>query len=260
MNKQGLFFSVLVLTLNFSLVISVSAGAGGYVLQPAMPEMITGPSQELTPVPLWQHPPRVLAIYLVLLLTPVLVFPVELFFLLKLIAGFGIRQIAQKNVLDNPSRSVIFHYIRESPGTDLAEISRETGITQTTLRYHLAVLKLMNKVTLLETNRNCRYYENSSRYPVMEQKVLKYLHNKPTRTLLQLIKENPDMNRIQLESALGVSGAGINWHMHRLSDDGLLAIRKSGRSARYEIPHEVLPVLEKYLPGSRNERSEGKQE
>jgi len=245
--KGKKFFLHILLIFSFSLLIPVSVYAEGYVVQPATPDMITGPSQELTPVSLWDHPPRVLAIYLVLFISPLLVFPIELVFFLKLFTYLGYRKIVKKNVLDNSSRSVIFHYIRESPGTDFTEISRETGVTPNSLRYHLAVLKLMNKVTMLETSRNTRYYENSGIYPEMEQKVLKYLHNKPTRTLLKLIKENPNLTRVQLESALGVSGAGVNWHMHRLSDDGILVIKKAGRNARYEINNEVLPYLEKHL-------------
>jgi DNA-binding transcriptional ArsR family regulator len=36
--------------------------------------------------------------------------------------------------------------------------------------------------------------------------------------------------------------------MHRLSDDGILTIRKDGRIAQYELNSTVIPHLEKYLP------------
>ncbi len=248
MNKRIYFITAFLLLLGFSSIVPVSADMGGYTVEPITPDMITGPSQDLVPVQLWELPPRVLAIYSALVITPLLVFPVELFFFLKLFAYLGYRKIVKKNVLDNPSRNAVFRFIRETPGTDFSEISRKTGVTQNSLRYHLAILKLMNKVTMLETSRNTRYFENSSCYSVMEQKVLKYLHNTSTRTLLQLIKENPDLSRVQIEIATGVSGAGVNWHIHRLSDDGLLAIRRAGRNARYEINDEIIPYLEKYLP------------
>jgi len=159
----------------------------------------------------------------------------------------GYRKIAKNNVLDNPSRSAIYQFIRKTPGTDFSEISRKTGVTPNSLRYHLAILKIMNKVTILKTTRNTRYFENSGSYSGTEQVVLKYLHNKPTRILLQLLMNNPYLTRAQIERTMGVSGAGVNWHMNRLSDDGLLTIRKDGRYARYEINAEVVPHLEKYL-------------
>jgi predicted transcriptional regulator len=178
---------------------------------------------------------------------PYLLILIQILIIIKLGLYLGFRKIKRKNVLENSSRSVIYHYIRESPGADFTEISRGTGISENSLRYHIAVLKLMNKVSVLETSRNIRYYENSGKFPPLEQKVLKHLRNKPTRTLLKLVKENPDLSRIQLELALGLSGAGINWHMHRLSDDGILAIRKDGRNARYELSTEAVPYVEKHL-------------
>lgn len=225
-----------------------SANMGGYIVESAPPGMDPGTPLETVKVPVWEYSPQDAAVILALLVSPLLLFPVELLFTLKLYVYLGYRKIAKKNVLDNPSRSTIFHYIQGSPGTDFMEISVETGVSPNSLRYHLAVLKLTNKVTMLETSRNTRYYENSGSYPVMAQKVLKYLHNKPARTLLKLIKENPNLSRVQLEIALGVSGAGVNWHMHQLSEDGILVIRKAGRNARYVINNEVIPYLEKYLP------------
>jgi len=171
----------------------------------------------------------------------------EILIIVKLGLYLGYRKLQKKNVLENSSRSVIYHYIQESPGADFTEISRETGVHENSLRYHLTVLKLMNKVSALETSRNTRYYENSEKYPVIEQKVIRYLRTDPARRLLLLLKENPRLSRHELETALHISGAAINWHMHRLSADGILAIRKDGRYARYELNPDVLPVLEKYL-------------
>jgi len=181
-------------------------------------------------------------------------------FSFKLFAWLGYRKIAKTNVLYNPAREVIYHYIRETPGTDLSGISRETGITRNSHRYHLAVLKLTNKVTLLETSRNARYFGNSDGYPAMEQMVLKYLHNKSTRALLNLVKEDPNRTRSDLANAVGISGAGVNWHMQRLSDDGILAIRRMGKNTRYEIRNDVVPYLEKYLPHYLDENGEVRKE
>lgn len=260
MNNRIIFFTGIYLVFIVSLGIPFPAAADGYVVQPATSDMITGPSQELTPVSLWEHPPRVLAIYLALFLSPLLVYPIELVFLLKVFGYLGYRRIAKRNVLDNPSRNTVYEYIRKSPGTDFSEISRGTGVPANSLRYHLAVLKFMNKVTLLQNSRNARYYENSGGYPVMEQKVLKYLHGEQTRLLLRLIRENPNLTRVQLEIAMGISGAGINWHMNRLSEDGILSIKKEGRIARYEISNDVIPYLEKYLSRDPDENSDGKSE
>jgi predicted transcriptional regulator len=248
MNKSIFFITSLFLLFSFSSIIPVSADIGGYTVEPAGAGIVASPPAELGHAGFWNLPPRVMAIYLALVLSPLLVFPVELLFLLKLLALLGYRQIAKKNVLESPSRNAVYQFIRKTPGSDFMEISRKTGVPENSLRYHLAILKLMNKVTALDTSRNARYFENSGSYSEVEQVVLKYLHNKPTRILLQLVLENPDLTRKQIENIIGISGAGVNWHMHRLSDDGLLIIGKNGRNARYTVNSDIVPYLKKYLP------------
>jgi predicted transcriptional regulator len=248
MNKQVFFIAAIVLLFTVSSPVPVLAGRGGYTVEPATDDMFKGDPLETVQIEWWQVPPQILIMSWILIFCPFLSFPAELILFFKMFAYLGYRKIAQKNVLDNQSRDSIYHFIQKTPGTDFSEISRETGVSRNTLRYHLAILKLMNKVTVLNTSRNTRYFENSGRYSAMEKKVLKYLHNKPTRILLQLLTENPGLTRVQLETAVGISGAGVNWQMNRLSGDGLLQIKKAGRTARYELNTEAIPFLEKYLP------------
>ncbi|MFA5269068.1 MAG: winged helix-turn-helix transcriptional regulator [Methanoregula sp.] len=248
MNKQFSLILLYSLLFTFSSIIPVMAGPGGYTVEPATDDMIKGDPLETVQIEWWQVPPQILIISWILMFCPFLAFPAELLLFFKMFAYLGYRKIAQKNVLENPSRNTIYHFIKKTPGTDLSEISRETGVSGNTLRYHLTILKLTNKVTVLNTSRNTRYFENSGRYSAMEKNVLKYLHNKSTRILLQLLTENPGLTRVQLETAVGISGAGVTWQMNRLSNDGLLRIKKAGRTARYELNTEAIPFLEKYLP------------
>ncbi|MFA5332059.1 MAG: hypothetical protein WC342_06740 [Methanoregula sp.] len=175
------------------------ASQGDYTVTFLPPGSNPGVPTDTVKVPVGEYTPRDIATILAISISQVLLFPAELLLMFKSYLYLGFRRIRRNNVLDNPSRDAIFHYIQSSPGTDFTEISKETGVTQNSLRYHLAVLRLMNKVTLLESSRNTRYYENSGSYSL-------------------------------------------------LSDDGILVIRKEGRTARYEINREALPYLEKYLP------------
>lgn len=232
------------------LLIISPAGAlpGDYIVEPLPPGAEMGTPADTVKVeppapatPLDQFRLFVLNNY------PNLLTILEILIIVKLGLYLGYRKLQKKNVLENSSRSVIYHYIKESPGADFTEISRETGVHENSLRYHLTVLKVMNKVSVLETSRNTRYYENSEKYPPVEKKIIKYLRNDATRRLLLMVKEKPGLSRGELETALHISGAGINWHMHRLSGDGILEVWKDGRNARYELNPDVLPFLEKYL-------------
>lgn len=237
-------------TLVCLLLISSPVGAlpGDYIVEPLPPGAEMGTPAETVQVEPPDPANPVDQFRLIILNNfPTLLTLLEILIIVKLGLYLGYRIIKKKNVLENSSRSAIYHYIQESPGADFTEISRETGVHENSLRYHLTVLKLMNKVSLLETSRNTRYYENSDKFPPIEQKVIKYLRTDPTRRLLLMVKENPGLSRGELETALHLSGAGINWHMHRLSGDGILTVRKDGRNARYELNPDVLPALEKYL-------------
>lgn len=249
---------VVIIGFLFSLVLCpvmatpIETSLSGIVVEPGTPEdLLVGEELEMVEVPFWQLPPRHMLVVILVSSCPVLLFPLELLFLLKVFTYLGFRKVAQKNILDNPSRSMVYNFIRNNPGVDFTEISRKTGIGPGSLRYHLTLLKFMNKITILATTRNTRYYENTGRYSVIEQKVLRFLHNEPARNILGLLMKNPDMTRTGLEQTLGISGAGVNWHLHRLSNEGLLEISKDGRKARYLLNPEVVPYLEKYMPENR---------
>ncbi|MCK9579778.1 MAG: winged helix-turn-helix transcriptional regulator [Methanoregula sp.] len=225
----------------------------GYTVEPATPEDAANAVQlETTQIEFWQLPPRIMLMAIVCSFCPIFLFPLELIFFFKLLIILGFRKLARMNVLDNPTRMSVYCFIRNNPGTAFMDISRETRVGPGTLRYHLAVLKLMNKITVLEATRNTRYFENSGSYSVLEQKVLKHLNAATARNILELLFRNPNRTRGELEQTLGISGAGVNWHLHRLSYDGLLVISKDGRNARYTLCPEAVPFLQKYMPNYRD--------
>jgi predicted transcriptional regulator len=234
------------------LTIPASANLGGYTVEPASESDIAAVEPlETVLVPFWDLPPRIMLVAIVLSLSPFLLFPLELLFLLKMFAFLGFRRLRKKSVLDHPTRMFVFCIIRENPGIGFMEISWKTGTKAGTLRYHLSILKLMNKVTALETSGNARYFENAGCYSKVEQKLIKHLKSPPNQVIFRLVMENPDLSRGHLESALKMSGPGVNWYLNRLSCDGLLTISKYGRNARYALSPDVVPLLCKYLPDYR---------
>lgn len=244
--RRGVAFAILFASLSlFSY--PVAGMMNNYVVEPLPPGTDIGTPADTRLVPPPEYTPLDKARIFLMDNVPFLLWLMPLLFIVNLLPYLGYRKIRKTNVLDTTPRSIIYHYIRESPGADFTEISRETGVKENSLRYHLAVLKLMNKVSLLETSRNIRYYENSGTFPPMERTVLKHLRNQQTRMLLSLVKKDPGLSRLQLQMALSLSGSGVNWHVNRLSDDGILTVRKEGRNTRYELNREVLPLLEKYL-------------
>ena len=225
----------------------------GYVVTPATDADIEGltPSDTVR-ISFWDLPPRIMAISVVGSISPLLLFPVELFFLLKGIAFFGYRKITAGNVLIRQVRSRIYETIKANPGIYFNELSRKTGINRGTLRYHLALMRMTGKVSTLTMAADIRYFENSGKFSGTEQNVLKFLRNDKERVILECLINKPATTRSDLEKMLEISGATVTWHMNRLRDSGMLTVTKVGKNVRYVIDPDALSYLRKYLT-SRND-------
>jgi predicted transcriptional regulator len=245
--KPALF---LILYFCIFLVPVVSAEMGGYTVEPAPQGVDAGTPVDMVPVPFGQLPPREMATDIALTISPLLLFPVELFFLLKVFAFLGYRKIFRGNVLAHSDSNSVYLCIRENPGIYFMEISHKTHIKPGTLRYHLGILEIMGKISLLQTQGHSRYFENSGKFPVLEQKIIRYLRNETERSIFTCLLTNPETTRKDLENRLGISGAAVSWHMNRLREEGVLTINKTGRNARYELSPEVRRYLEKYCLNS----------
>jgi len=220
----------------------------GYVVTPATDADIRDATpQETVQVSFWELPPRVMLLSILFSACPVLVFPVEFFFFLKMFSYLGYRKIATAGVFDSRGRSFIYDTVRTNPGVYFNELVRITAMKRATVQYHLAVLKLAGKITALDTRGDTRYFENSGRYSVIEQKVLRSLRNSREREIFVCLMEQPAMTRKDLVEHLGISGATVSWHTGRLADDGLLTVTREGKHARYAISPEVKHSLEKFL-------------
>ncbi|MEN6610919.1 MAG: Crp/Fnr family transcriptional regulator [Methanoregulaceae archaeon] len=198
-------------------------------------------------VPFWNLPPQGMAFVLVLSISPLLLYPLELVFLLKIFIYLGYRKIAKTSVLDNEIRKEIYHYVQENPGTFFSAISKDIQVKPGTLQYHLAILKLFGKIALLETNGHTRYFQNSRNFSKTEQLLIKYLQNPTEHIIFEFLIKFPEITRKDLEESLGISGVAVTWHMNRLSQENLLQVTKVGRNARYTLNPEAKHYLEEYL-------------
>jgi predicted transcriptional regulator len=243
--KRALFFTVLFTFLSVALAAPVSALPHGYLIEPAFGA--TGyAAPDVVPITFWDLTLREMVIIAALAISPLLVFPVEIFFALKLLSCFGFRRIARGNILDSTIRNTIFCLIRSRPGISFLELLQETAISRGALTYHLALMRITGKIILLEDHGITSYFENSGKYNPGEQKLLKYLRQDTDRQILLTLARRPMMSRRDFEKILGISGPTITWHMRRLIEDELLTLHKVGKFSRYELSSRTRSCLEKY--------------
>jgi len=231
----------------------------GYIVVPATDDDIKNATPlETYQLSWWEVPPHLILISLLSSIAPVLVFPAEFFFFLKMFSSLGYRKIASANVLKSPARSKIYESIKANPGISFGDLARITGMKRATMQYHLALLKMTGKIVPLISRHDTRYFENSERYSFTEQMVLRSLQNPREKEIFECLLEDPTMTRKDLVARLRISGASVSWHTGRMADDTLITATKEGRNARYVISPGVQELLEKYLGVSEEISPDGK--
>jgi len=243
--KSAPAYILLLVFLCIALSAPVFALPPEYTIEPSFGS-IGMAAADVAPITFWDLTLREMVIIAALAISPVLIFPVEIFFAVKLLTWLGFRRIARNNILASTIRNTLFDLIRSRPGISFVELLQETGISRGALTYHLTLMRISGKIIILGDHGISSYFENSGKYDSSEQKVLKYLRQDTDKQILVALSGNPLMSRRDFEKILGVSGPTVTWHMKRLISDGLLDIRKDGRFTRYILSAGTLSCLEKY--------------
>jgi predicted transcriptional regulator len=245
--SRFLFFFIL-LSFCSPLVAHASAeNLGGYTVSPVPQGMDPGTPFETKEASFWELPIQVILLSLALSISPLLELITQLVLFTKFYLYLGYRKLAGKTLFHNNTREQIYQCIQENPGIFFNAIIRKTGVKPGTLRYHLIILRTNTKISILESEGNARYFENSGRYSDREMIVLKFIQNSTDRRILLSLMNDPELNRKELGNELGISGLMVTWYMKRLSDAGIISLEKSGKNARYEITPDARNYLEKYL-------------
>ena len=216
--------------------------------------VIPDPPDDVRQLSWWELSVRDIVILSIVAFSPVLLYPLELLYLIKIFLYFGHRRISDKTVLENRMRLEIYSRIREHPGTTAPTIADDLDANLGTVRYHLEILELMRKITSLPKAGFTAYFENRGTRSVLEQKILSYLQNDTKIQIFSYLKNSPGSSRQGIVQSLGISGPAVTWHMKQLMEDHIIIAKQEGKYTRHSLNPEVIPVLEKYLPELIKER------
>ena len=245
MEMRALFTVIFIMTL-LIVTAPVFAFPSDYIVEPGYGSAGI-PSPDVNPITFWDLSPREMAVVGALVLFPALVIPIELLFALKIFFYLGFRRIARNNILDSASRQAVYGLICSDPGVRISELIRDTGLSRGSVTYHLAMLELTRKITLLRTHGDISYFENSGKYTPVEQKVLKYLRSETEGRIISALFHSPHLSRSDLEEILSLSGPTVTWRMKRLSDDGMVHVAKDGRFSSYILQDGIREFVGQHL-------------
>ena len=225
---------------------AVTASYGGYSVAPGETGAAQGQPQYPEPVSFFDLSLREMLVAVALSFCPVLVYPVEIFFYLKLFAALGYRKVGQNAILWNRNRREIFASIAANPGVRFTALERLTGIKEGTLKYHLLILEAKRRIVSFGSGRSLRYFENNGRYNELEKKVFFHLQNPTTRRILEILAASPEVSRKDIAGIMGIAGPSITWHTKRLKGDGIISTSKKGKTVRYTLCPAGLNVFRQF--------------
>jgi predicted transcriptional regulator len=226
---------------------SAAVVTGGYSTVPPLAGALIVPPQDPVSISFWDLTMREMVIAICLSFCPLLVYPVEVFFSIRLALALGYRKVEQYALSFNRNRQKILETIIAHPGVKFQTLEQLTGMKEGTLKYHLRLLVMKRKIVAASIGYYEQYFENNGRYSKIEKKLILYLRNPTTRRILEILAACPDVIRKDIAESLGLAGPTVSWHMKRLSDDGIITMRKSGKAVRYTLCPAGANILQQFL-------------
>jgi len=145
-------------------------------------------------------------------------------------------RLKKDDLLDQPNRNTIYHYIISNPGTNLSTIFNDLDLGYGTLIHHLNILE---KEGLIFSSKemgikrfNLRKSEDVSNDTYTES------HISPLqREILEYLKEHDSITRREIEVDLGIKSSTLIYSLRRLREWGLIQRKGSRKNAEYSIKY-----------------------
>lgn len=221
----------------------------GMIIESGYDSIVENPPDDVVKISFWELSLRSMVLFTVLAFVPVLVFPVELLFALKVFSLLGLRRLSANQVLDHTGRNTIYEIIRENPGFHISTIAQESGMNRGTIKYHLAILEITGKISQVATPGFSYYYENNGVFTDLEKKILHHMKSETKTNILRYLLYNTSTTRTSLAESLGCSGPNVTWHIRHIRQDLIITEQRDGKFVRYDLHPDAVPIVQKYLPG-----------
>jgi predicted transcriptional regulator len=219
----------------------------GYSVGPAPGRAVAGPPQDPVPISFWDLMPREMLLAVALTLFPLLVYPVELLFLVKIFLVLGYRKVEQYALSFNQNRQKICETIKANPGVRFNVLERMTAIKEGTLKYHLLMLIAKRRIVAFGNGGSIRYFENNGRYSDLEKKVILHLRDPTSRRILAILSSSPYVSRKEIARTVGIAGPSVSWHTKKLAEDGIITTKREGKLVRYILCPAGAEIFTRYF-------------
>ena len=150
-----------------------------------------------------------------------------------------------KVILQNKNRAAILEYLRDHPGCTIADLSKNTGISRGSVKYHLSVLLLERKIVRKKEGKLMYLFMNGGTDPE-KKRMYGYIMSHPKQDLLKIIRSEPGISNKDIAERLGLDRSTVHWHLQQFLDEKMVESRWDGRNMSYSLTPEVEDILKKY--------------
>lgn len=151
---------------------------------------------------------------------------------LKVLAFAGLfSRVAPARLLEHPGRARLLEIIQAEPGIHFQELVRRSGLATGTAVHHLNKLARGELIACRPLGRYTCYFPGSSpdRQSLLAAPLLR---SEGARQVYEAILGTPDLSGLELAQRTGLQASTVNYHVQRLTEAGLVAARRDGRSVR----------------------------
>lgn len=152
----------------------------------------------------------------------------------------GYAKIRKDAILENRVRDQLLQLIKQDPGIHASDLGRRLDAGWGTVVYHLGVLEKNRLVSSLVDGRHKRFFP-AGIIDFSRRGQIGVLRNDRTRSIYQMIAEEPGLIQGAIANRVGISVPATIWHLKRLEEVGLVGRDREGRKMHY-YPADVQAV------------------
>ena len=131
----------------------------------------------------------------------------------------------------------IYGFIGVNPGSHLRLISREVGISLSTLRYHIEILE-KNELVVARKEKNLKVYFIVGRMKGTDRNVASLLQQKRFRDIVLTILIHPGATHADISDKLSLKPPTLTKYMKVLEKRGIVDVVREGRCKKYTLVDE----------------------
>jgi predicted transcriptional regulator len=143
--------------------------------------------------------------------------------------------------LVNPVRLQIYDAIEQSPGASISEISDQTEISRSTVRYHVRILEEEQLITSKSHRGKHRLYPVDESHHDLSAALNEEM---PAMIITAVVHHGP-LTVTELSDVVDRTPGTVSYHLDRLIDDGLLTKNQDGNAMMVSPTAEVQEIVTK---------------